>query len=123
MHLREKLKFYAEKFSARDDEPHGQEIDNKHAAVWMGEHIPLLDCQDPVLEEIYYFRWWVYRKHIKKTPEGYILTEFLPQVPWSGPYNGISCAAGHHLMEGRWLRGSDTYLRDYCVYWFLGSGS
>lgn len=122
MHLREKLKFYAEKFSARDDEPHGQEIDNKHAAVWMGEHIPLLDCQDPVLEEIYYFRWWVYRKHIKKTPEGYILTEFLPQVPWSGPYNGISCAAGHHLMEGRWLRGSDTYLRDYCVYWFLGSG-
>ena len=52
MHLREKLKFYAEKFSARDDEPHGQEIDNKHAAVWMGEHIPLLDCQDPVLEEI-----------------------------------------------------------------------
>ena len=84
MHLREKLKFYAEKFSARDDEPHGQEIDNKHAAVWMGEHIPLLDCQDPVLEEIYYFRWWVYRKHIKKTPEGYILTEFLPQVPGQG---------------------------------------
>ena len=36
MHLREKLKFYAEKFSARDDEPHGQEIDNKHSAVWMG---------------------------------------------------------------------------------------
>ena len=25
-------------------------------------------------------------------------------------------------MEGRWLRGGEKYLRDYCIYWFKGSG-
>ena len=47
MHLREKLKFYAEKFSAWDDEPHGQEIDNKHAAVWMGGAHPPAGLSGP----------------------------------------------------------------------------
>ena len=122
MHLKGKVKYYAGKFSGQDEEVCRQEIDNAHAAAWMEEHIPLLDCPDPVIEEIYYFRWWVYRKHIKRTPEGYIITEFLPEVPWSGAYNAISCAAGHHLMEGRWLRGGEKYLRDYCIYWFKGSG-
>src|SRR5690606_41087738 len=51
-----------------------------------------------------YFRWWTYRKHLKRTPEGYIITEFLPEVPWSGKYNTINCPAGHHFYEGRWLQ-------------------
>jgi hypothetical protein len=27
----------------------------------------------------------------------YVITEFLPKVSWSGLYNTISCAAGHHF--------------------------
>ena len=34
----------------------------------------------------------------------WVLTEFLHKVFWSGPHNTIVCPAGHHIMEGRWLR-------------------
>ena len=36
----------------------------------------------------YYYRWRSYKKHIKWTSDGWVLTEFLPYVPWSGRHNG-----------------------------------
>lgn len=79
--------------------------------------IPLIDLSDKTIEETYYYRWFVFCCHIKKTPEGYVITEFLPDVPWAGKYNAISCPAGHHLYEGRWLYNSD-YINSYIEYWF-----
>jgi len=79
--------------------------------------IPLLDIDDAVIEEIYYFRWHTYSKHIKQTPEGYVVTEFLPPVPWAGKYNTISCPAAHHMYEGRWIHNQD-FLSDYARFWF-----
>lgn len=79
--------------------------------------IPLVDISDATIEEIYYFRWHIYSKHIKKTPSGYVVTEFLPPVPWAGKYNTISCPAGHHMYEGRWLH-SRGILTDYAKFWF-----
>ena len=70
---------------------------------FLKDNIPLLDCPDENIQRTYYFRWWTYRKHIKKTPVGFIVDEFLPNVGWAGPFNSISCAAGHHVYEGRWL--------------------
>ena len=35
--------------------------------------------------------------YLKETPEGFVITEFLPDVPWAGKYNTISCPAGHHF--------------------------
>ncbi len=32
---------------------------------------------------------------------------FLTPVRHAGAYNTISCAAGHHLAEGLWLRGNN----------------
>lgn len=80
---------------------------------WLENEIPKLECSDKDTERTYYFRWWVYRKHLKKTPEGFVVTEFLPDVPWSGKYNVINAAAGHHIMEGRWLKNADIYFNDY----------
>ena len=65
--------------------------------------IPLLDISDETIEEIYYFRWQTYAGQIKTTPDGYVVTEFLPDVSWAGKYNTINCPAGHHFYEGRWL--------------------
>ncbi len=31
-----------------------------------------------------YFRWWTFRKHLKRTPDGFVITEFLPPVGWAG---------------------------------------
>ena len=58
----------------------------------------------------------MFEKHIRPTPAGYVITEFLPDVPWAGIYNTISCAAMHHLQEGRWL--TDTApMYDYACFW------
>lgn len=118
----EKLHQYVKKFNAQDEEFIKQSFSNEQAYSWLKENIPLLDCPNKEIEETYYFRWWVYRKHIKQTPEGYIITEFLPEVYWAGAYNSINCAAGHHLYEGRWLRKGNTYLEDYIRFWLKGSG-
>ena len=86
------------------------------------DNIPLLDCPDKDIEETYYFRWWTFRKHIKQTPDGFVITEFLPTVGWAGKHNTISCAAGHHLHEGRWLH-DPKYLDDYSTFWFRKGGA
>ena len=45
-----------------------------------------------------------------------VLTEFLRKVFWSGPHNTIVAPAGHHIMEGRWLR-DDSIIDDYARFW------
>lgn len=116
------FKHYIDSFNRNDRELYPQYISNEASWDFLKRNIPLLDCPDKDLEEIYYFRWWTYRKQIKQTPEGYIITEFLPPVPWAGKFNSICCAAGHHLYEGRWLR-DPVYLDDYSEFWFRGGGN
>ena len=50
-----------------------------------------------------------------------MITEFLRKVFWSGPHNTIVAPAGHHIMEGRWLRAAALIDR-YARFCFLGSG-
>ncbi|AZN41712.1 MGH1-like glycoside hydrolase domain-containing protein [Paenibacillus albus] len=88
---------------------------------WMKEQVPLFECPEENLQRTYYFRWGVFRKHLKLTQSGYVVTEFLPQVPWSGRHNTISCPAGHHFYEGRWLH-QPVYLNDYAEFWFRKGG-
>src|SRR6476620_2875198 len=116
------FRHYIDSFNRNDEELYRGAISNAESWNFLEQNIPLLDCPDRVIEQTYYFRWWTYRKHISKTPTGYIITEFLPPVPWAGKYNGISCPAGFHFSEGRWLH-SRTYLDDYAKYWFNGEGS
>ena len=113
---------YAGQFNLSDEEIFIQTFSNAMAADFMKANIPLFDCPDKELEEIYYFRWWTYRKHVRQTPGGFIITEFLPDVSWAGKYNGISCPALLHYNEGRWLR-NQTYLDEYANYWLRGGGS
>ena len=47
---------------------------------WMAKNVPRFDCPDKEIEEIYHFRWWTFRKHVKETPDGFVITEFLPKV-------------------------------------------
>lgn len=112
------LKKYINLFNENDEEIYSNLIDNSHAYEWLLEEIPTLECPDKDIEETYYFRWWTYRKHIKETEDGYIISEFLPKVPWGGKHNEINAAVGHHLYEGRWLKNSSKYLKDY-INFFL----
>jgi hypothetical protein len=118
-----RVKEYVEQFNKTDNELTVQLIPNNAAADFLTGNIPRFECPDKELEEIYYFRWWTFRKHIKQTPEGFIISEFLPSVQWAGKYNGISCAAMFHYNEGRWLRRAADYLDSYAEYWLRGGGS
>ncbi|MBL4675561.1 MAG: glycoside hydrolase [Mucilaginibacter sp.] len=115
-------KHYIDNFNQHDHENYQPgDFNNKKAWSFLKANIPFFDCPDKQLEKTYYFRWWTYRKHIRNTPEGYVITEFLPDVPWAGKYNAISCAAPHHFMEGRWLK-EGNYLKEYANYWLTGAG-
>jgi len=115
-------KHYIDSFNKNDNELYKSFIPNSESWRFLSNNIPFFDCPDKAIEKTYYFRWWTYRKHIKQTPEGFVITEFLPGVPWAGKYNTISCAASHHFYEGRWLR-DQKYLNDYAVFWFRGGGN
>ncbi|MBQ3135439.1 MAG: hypothetical protein IJB75_06480 [Oscillospiraceae bacterium] len=104
---------YVAQFNATDNERYINHIDNAHAAAWMREEIPVLECPDKDIERTYYFRWWTFRKHIRNTADGFMISEFLPQVHWSARHNIINASTGHHIAEGRWLRTSHQYLDSY----------
>lgn len=120
--LKETLKTYVDRFNAQDEECFVQAVDNSHAYGWLAEQIPLLECPDQVIEETYYFRWWTFRKHMKETPAGHIVTEFLPSVFWAGAYNSINCACCHHIREGRWLADQQGWMKEYIRFWLSRTG-
>lgn len=110
-------KHFVEQFNHDDDELYKEYYTNDSAWAFMERNIPLFDCPDQDVMLTYYFRWWTFRKHIKQTPKGFIISEFLPNVYWAGKYNSIACAAALHIYEARWLR--DTrYVDDYANFWF-----
>ncbi|XOV91049.1 MAG: glycosyl hydrolase family 65 protein [Bacteroidota bacterium] len=115
------LQSYIENFNSKDNELYIQFIPNDLALAFLRENIPLIEIPDKEIEETYYFRWWTYRKHIKHTEDGFVITEFLPKVGWAGKHNTISCPAGHHIYEGRWLR-DPKYLSDYINFWLNDAG-
>lgn len=118
----ENFRPYVETFDQNDNEQKKNFVDNAAAWGWMEKNIPLFECSDKELEELYYFRWWTFRKHIRKTPDGFVVTEFLPDVVWAGKkHNTISDSAPHHFYEGRWLR-DHRYLKDYAYFWFRKGG-
>lgn len=88
---------------------------------WLQANIPFFTCPDQEIEQLYYYRWWAYRKHIKLTPAGFLVTEFLKPVKHAGEYNALSCALGHHIAEGRWLH--DPQYIDGDIHFWLRTGS
>jgi hypothetical protein len=108
------------RFNALDTETVTNHISNSAAADFLAANAPRFDCPDRELVEIWHFRWWTFRKHLKHTPDGFVVTEFLTPVKHAGARNTISCAAGFHLAEGRWLR-DPRYLDDYTRFWLRGA--
>ncbi len=108
---------YVDSFNRADDEHVIQAVPNENAGDFLAENIPLFECPEKDIERIYYYRWWTFRKHLRETPDGHVFTEFITPVGHAGIHNTISCALGHHIAEGRWLR-NQTYLDEYVRFWF-----
>jgi hypothetical protein len=86
----------------------------------MQKNIPLFECPQQNFEEIFYFRWWTLRKHIKRTEQGFVFTEFLIQRTYADKYNLIASALGHHIYESRWLH-DKKFMDDNLHIWYRGN--
>ena len=117
----DKFSHYVDYFNGMEDENIAQAIPNAQASEWMKENVPLFECPQKNFEEMYYYRWWTLRKHIKQTPVGLAMTEFLVTRSYADQYNLIACALGHHIYESRWLR-DQKFLDQYIHVWFRGNG-
>lgn len=114
------FKHYVTCFNGMEDENIVQAIPNAEAWDWMKENIPLFECPQQNFEQMYYYRWWTIRKHLKQTDVGYAMTEFLVQRGYADKYNLISSALGHHIHEARWFR-NPVYLDQVIHTWFYGN--
>ncbi len=86
--------------------------------TWMKRDIPWFDSSDKQFEEMYYFRWYAWKKHLVKAPTGYIITEWLPKPELTdGSFGALPDAAPFHLGEARWLREAKI-AEDDARYWF-----
>ena len=99
-----------ERFNGMEPETITNAIPNAQAWNWLQQEIPFFECPDREIEEMYYFRWWAFRKHLVVTTNGFVFTEFLTRA------TPVSSALGHQIAEGRWLR-DQQYLDDYVGYW------
>jgi hypothetical protein len=75
-------------------------------APWFLRNIPFLEIDDAEIQQIYYYRWKLFRSHVREIgPQGTTVLEFLDNVPWARqPYTDLNDSASFHILEGRWLR-------------------
>jgi len=75
-------------------------------APWYERNIPFLEIDDPEIQQIYFYRWKLFRSHVREIGEqGTTVLEFLDNVPWARqPYTDLNDSSSFHLLEGRWLR-------------------
>src|SRR5690348_4572240 len=76
-------KHYVDHFNQMEDEFVVNLIPNADAWDWMARNVPAFECPDPELEEIYWYRWWTYRKALKQMPDHIAMTEFIKRNPVS----------------------------------------
>ncbi len=114
------FRHYVDYFNTMEEENIKQAIPNDSAWYWMQKNIPLFECPQQNFEEMFYYRWWTFRKHIKKTEQGFVFTEFLVARSYADKYNLIASALGHHIYEARWLH-DKKYMDDNLKIWYRGN--
>ena len=114
---------HIEKFNGMEPERVVNEVSNAHSWEWLEKRIPFFECPDSEVEEIYYFRWWALRKHLKRVGAYWVFTEFieLDTKAWFvPPERTIASALGHHIRQTRWLK-DQSYDDSFVDYWTVGS--
>ncbi|HPG10696.1 MAG TPA: discoidin domain-containing protein [Chitinophagaceae bacterium] len=93
-------------------------------ANWYIDNIPFFECSDKQIEQVYYYRWKMYKAHIRNVGQNeFVITEFINHVGWDrDPYCTIVAAAMHHIYEGRWLK-DNSYINGYISNLCLKGGN
>lgn len=78
--------------------------------------VPDFRCGDDHLTRVARLRWGSFIGNLVATGGGWVVTEF--RQPGPGRAHGtVNAAAGHHILEGRWL-GDQSVIADYVRFWF-----
>ncbi len=95
-----------------------------HDYQWYQKNIPFFECSDTTIQNVYYYRWRLYKAHLKNLgPLGYIVTEFLNNMTWDlEPYNSLNDATSFHIYEGRWLK-NRQYINNYIDFMYKHGGN
>lgn len=106
-----------------DQEKLAKEYFNEDAQ-WYIDNIPFFECSNKEMEQVYYYRWKLYKAHIRNVGQNeFVITEFINHVAWDrDPYCTINAASMHHIYEGRWLK-DDRYMNGYINYLFQNGGN
>jgi hypothetical protein len=93
-------------------------------AKWFMDNTPFFECSDKKLEQVFYYRWKMYKAHIRNVGlNEFVITEFMNHVDWDrDPYCTINDASMHHIYEGRWLK-DNRYMDGYINYLFQKGGN
>jgi hypothetical protein len=113
-------------------ETHAQVLDHSKLAheyyhedaQWFLDNTPFFEYSDKQIEQVYYYRWKLYKAHIRNVEQNqYVITEFSNDVTWDrDPYSTINAATMHHIYEGRWLK-DNRYMDGYINYMFQQGGN
>ena len=110
---------YVRTFEAQERDATGKQ--GTDSWPWMLAEIPWFESSDQSFEEMYYFRWYAWQKHVVRTRLGWVITEWLPKPQMvDGFYGALPDAAPFHLREARWLHDS-SIAEDDAHYWFSSS--
>lgn len=80
---------------------------------WYLDNIPFIDIPDTNIQDVYYYRASVIKRHLKWAHEGHgwVVTEFIHPVAWASKFQAIPDSSPHHVVELRWLRDLN-YVKD-----------
>jgi hypothetical protein len=110
---------YIETFQQQEREATGKLYEGEGGEdmwTWIQREIPWFDASDKQFEEMYYFRWYAWKKHLVHTQNGYLITEWLPK-PELPDFGALPDAAPFHIAEARWLH-STAIAEDDARFWF-----
>jgi hypothetical protein len=106
---------YIELFRKQEQEATG--VAGTDSWPWMMQEIPWFEASDKRFEEMYYFRWYAWQKHLVSTKRGYVITEWLPKPEMKdGFFGALPDAAPFHIAEARWLR-DKSIAEDDARFW------
>ncbi|KAI9373414.1 Six-hairpin glycosidase-like protein [Aspergillus egyptiacus] len=88
-------------------------------APWYLDRIPLFESSVSEIQEVYYYRWGLFRAHQRDLgPDGFLSTEFINDVGWQvSPWAILINAANYQLREARWCR-DRRFKEDYASVLF-----
>jgi len=91
---------------------------------WYEANIPFLDVPDQTIQSTYYYRWRVWKEHLRPTgtANGDVLTEFFGYPGYAAPFGAINASSDQQIDEGRWVRDQQP-VTDDIRYWLQEAGS